>query len=395
MFVISALFAALSVNIWKFAISSVTVVVIITSLIAFGGGEFIVHLIYYKRKHQGNFKLPKEIPEIPMTLILVICILLGIMLVYYYNETLEMAKRAGYKEGQSLLMLAYARKAYVDPDAEQRNRLASYSYIIARAFSYTFSFIFLYGYCFFRKIKFRYIVPILIYFLFIFLSTSRTDFISLITTWFVIGSLFFMQKKRWSPRLAGKIIRIGILLLGLFFLLFVFAGSLKDSRTSKQAWSIISFYAGLSIPSLDNYIMNPRPKNSYCGAETLSSVYDIIKKIKLMDIPDEYRQYKHLEFTSFAGTRGNVYTVIRRLLQDYGFFGLYLLLFFFGFFYAVFFEKIKNTQTYSVLVYSILFYPVVMISIDEQFIVTIVSISTIYTLILLVLNYFLFIDKRS
>jgi oligosaccharide repeat unit polymerase len=395
MFIVSTSFAILNVNTWKFTISSVTVVVIITSLIAFGSGEFIVHLVYYKRKYHGKFKSPKEIPEISMSFILAICILLGIMLVYYYHETLEMAKRAGYKEGQGLLMLAYARKAYIDPDAEQRSRLASYSYIFIRALSYTFSFIILYNYSFFKKIKFRYILPILIYLPFIFLSTARTDFISLIAVWFIIGSLFFMQKKRWSPLYAGKIIRMGILLLGLFSLLFVFSGSFKDSRTSKKAWSIISFYTGMSIPSLDNYIMNPRPKNSHFGNETLSSVYDIIKKLKIMNIPDEYKEYKHLEFTSFSGVRGNVYTVIRRLLQDYGFLGLYLLLFFFGFLYAIFFEKIKTTQNYLVIIYSILFYPVIMMSIDEQFIVTIISISTIYTLILLMFNYYIFINRKS
>ncbi|GHV72141.1 hypothetical protein AGMMS49928_28020 [Spirochaetia bacterium] len=193
MFIISTFFALKNIDTWKFTIAPISVVVILTSFIAFGNGELLVNLIYYKQKRRAVYIQPKEPINIRLWVTLGTCTVLGILLIHYYNETVKMAKEAGYVNGPA--MLVYARRNQLDITAQNRDRMANYSFIAAGAMAYNFSFIFLYNKLFFPKLRnSKYLLPVVMYIPFVILTTGRTDFIRLITLWLIIGCTFFRQK---------------------------------------------------------------------------------------------------------------------------------------------------------------------------------------------------------
>ncbi|GHT09996.1 hypothetical protein AGMMS4956_00640 [Bacteroidia bacterium] len=202
-----------------------------------------------------------------------------------------------------------------------------------------------------------------------------------------------MQKNEWSPNKTKRLVKIGLIGIAVFFALFIAAGSLKDSVFVTHAWESISFYTGLSIPSLDDYLLQPRPQSDHFGEETLSGIYYFLNRIGI-HFPDNYVNYKHLEFVNFNGTMGNVYTVVRRLLHDYGYWGLYFLLFAFGFIYSFLFQLIKNKRSFLLIFYAFMFYPIVMVGIDEQLCSTWFSISWVWITLYMYIFWLLFVKNK-
>jgi oligosaccharide repeat unit polymerase len=394
MFIISTFVSLLNVHVWKFTIAPITVVIILTSIIAFGSGEFVVHLFYIGSKN----KIPQVAPQRPISVslwsILFICTILIVLLLHYYNETLKIARYYGYSDGP--LMLWYARRSVGDPNPAVRDRMAGVSMIFAEAFAYLFSYIFLYNLTFFKRRKnLRNILPILIFIPYTILTAGRGGFIYLITVWVIIGGIFFMQKKGWNSRFSFKIALAGILGLSFFLLLFVVVGSLRRADIFESAFSSISEYVGLSIPTLDYYILRySGPKAAYFGGQCLRGIYSILKRIGF-DIPYHYTLFIPSDPVWFSGTNGtgNLYTVIKYYLNDFGFLGLYFLLFVWGFLFSFVFQQIKYKYNYPLIIYGVAFHAITMISIAEQFFNNF-SIGFIRLSIVIIFLNYLFIDRR-
>lgn len=154
MFVVSTLFAVFNKNNWEYSFSSVTVLVIISSLLVFATGEFLVRLCMYKRSQFREIKYKNNAPiDVSFTLILGIVFVFGLLLGNYYKETVKLAKAMGYGKESGALMLAYARMATTSRKdiSVSRNLLANYSFIFIKAIAYVFSYIFLYNKIVFSK----------------------------------------------------------------------------------------------------------------------------------------------------------------------------------------------------------------------------------------------------
>lgn len=399
MFVVSTLFAVLNVDDWKFTISPFTVLVICLSILFLGGGEFFIHFCNYNHNQFRKIAYEQDNDEIKIGngIILLIVAVFGVLLVNYYRETVKLAVQAGYKSNSGMLMLAYARTASLNKHGnyERIGRLASYSYTFMQTIAYVFSYIFLYNKIIAGKRHCaKYLLPVLLLLPYIILSTGRTSFIYLIMVWIVVGSCFYMQKKSWKPRYVFKIIGIGLGGMALFLLLFVLAGSFKSNTIMENAWKTISFYAGLSIPSLDWYFteFNP-PTNEYFGEHVFFGIYGVLNRIN-PSIPDFYAPWS--EFATFNHTGGNVYTIIRRYHQDFGYFGLFFMMFCLGAFYSFLFLRLNNTRkNASMLIYAFIFSPIVEMSIEERFFMNIVTLKTAQMLVLSYIMFKIFINDSG
>jgi oligosaccharide repeat unit polymerase len=397
-FLISVLFACLYANKWQISISYITVIVITTVLFTFGLGELFVRRVLFRRKNISESVIPNKPIRIPLWSIIIIVLFAGALIAVNFLHIISLAEIVGYERGVSeKTIIYYVREASLK---NITSRSAYYSIVIHGqhiicALGYVFCFIFIFNAVFFRKYKknMRNIIPVLAIFPFIVLSGGRTGLILLVSEAMIIFALFFMQKNKWTQsaiRQISKTVLVGFIT---FYMLFIIAGSFKSEAFSKKPIDAIAFYTGLSIPSLDKYLNDEsRSESNYFGEETLSSFYGIIKKTGV-NVPDEYIQYKHLEFTRFVGVEGNVYTAIRRLLHDYGWVGMYCLMFFFGMFYSSFFIYIKNKQTCAVILYAIVFYAAIMMSIDEQFFVTVLSLSFLERMFFIFIFYEIFVRK--
>ena len=397
MFMVSTLFAVLNVDNWKFTISPLTVLVICLSLLFLGAGEFFVHFCNYRHNQFRKIHYGQDNAEIKIGngSILLIVAIFGILLVNYYRETVKLAVQAGYKSNNGMLMLAYARTASLNKhrNYEGIGRLAAYSYTFMQVIAYIFSYIFLYNKIIAEKRHCaKYLFPVFLLIPYIILSTGRTSFIYLIMVWIVVGSCFYMQKKCWNPKYVFKIIGVGLGGMMLFLLLFILAGSFKSKTIMENAWKTISFYAGLSIPSLDWYFtaFNP-PESEYFGEHVFFGIYGILNRIN-PSIPDFYAPW--FEFATFNHTKGNVYTIIRRYHQDFGYFGLFFMMFCLGAFYSFFFLRLNNTRKNAgLLVYAFIFSPIVEISIEERFFMNVITLKTAQMIVLSYIMFQVFINN--
>ena len=394
MFFVSSLFAFLYSEKWHTDISVNTLLIIITSIMAMGAGEFLIHIMCYKRTQFVTFNTKNDKPIfVKKSTVYFIVLIFSLLLLNYYKETVRIATEAGYKKGGDMLMLFYARIAVLNEKGlySGRNRLASISFNLLRSLSYLFTYIFLYNKIILKQKKIIYqIFPVLLFIPYLILTTGRTEFIYMITIWIIIGSVFFMQTKSWNPRYTGKIVIIGIVGIGIFLLFFIIAGSFKSNKLTEHAFDSIAFYTGLSIPSLDSYFTKDYPDNSLFGEHTLYGIYYILRKFRF-SIPKLYQPF---EFATFHNVRGNVFTVIRRYHQDFGFFGLYFMMFFLGFFYSFLFLKFNKTRrNMGLLFYASILSPIVEMSIEERFFMFIVSVSTLYSFLYMYIFFRIFVNK--
>ncbi|WP_296023794.1 O-antigen polymerase [uncultured Treponema sp.] len=391
MFVLSTFVACLNIETWKFHISSYTVVMIMTSLIALGAGEFVVRLFYYKRIQSKNNYIPLESIKLSNKMVLFISMVMSFLCFHYLNELMRLAIAAGYSKNAGLLFVAYVRIASLKPEVYGRiDRLAGWSCTFAEVFAYIFLYIVCFNKIFFNKFNLLYLLPIITYLPYTIFSGGRTEFIYIIAFIIVVGGTFYLQKNRWRGKSMFKILKAGILGIILFFCIFIAIGSLKNSIFIKKAFSTISFYTGMSIPSLDDYFLNPRPKGEYFGEHVLFGIY---KFLKVFDnsIPQFYAPY---DFVDFNGTKGNVYTVIRRYHQDFGLFGLYILMFFLGLFYGFFYLWVNKKQSFCLLVYGTIIAPIIEASIEERFFMSIISHSRIAVIMFLYFGFVFFTNKK-
>ena len=221
-------------------------------------------------------------------------------------------------------------------------------------------------------------------------SGGRTQFIRIITFLIVVGGIFYLQKNEWRLSSVLNVIKAGFWGIIAFLCIFVAVGSLKNSTIVESAFSTVSFYTGMSIPSLDDYFLHPRPDAELFGSHTLTDVYSFLNKFGY-SYPDSY---PHYDFVNFNGTSGNVYTIIRRYHEDFGLWGLYGLMFFLGIFYGIFFLLASKRSGFSVILYGYFAYTLVMVSIDEQFLLSYFNAGTVAIVGLLFCFYHLFCDKK-
>ena len=125
--------------------------------------------------------------------------------------------------------------------------------------------------------------------------------------------------------------------------------------------------------------------------EFLKNTYDSIKlPRRATGWSAGYDFYAPYDFVEFNGISGNVYTAIRRYHQDLGIVGLYGLMFFLGFFYAFFYLLVNKRSCFGLLLYAYIIAPIVEISIEERFFMSILTHSKIPIIILLYLGYIFF-----
>lgn len=399
-FSVSTFFAMLNVRKWNYDLKVETVLVIIVALLFFGAGEIIISIMFEKLKIFNDYKHNKnyntnanKIINISFLKIALLSLIMMFMLIYYFYKTYQLSISAGNTNGISS-MLKYARLAQLN--SENIGRLGGYISFFVEAVALLFGYIFLSNIILFKfRIKFLYyLLPVILYIPFIVLSTGRTEFINYIAAFIVIGCIFYQIKNGWDPRNSIRILMIASFSLVLFYIIFIAAGYLTGKSQVYKAFDLISFYTGVSIPCFNQYLINPKPDTRIIGEHTLYSVFSLLNSIGFDDMPDSLR---HLEFLRFGGIKGNVYTALRRYIQDYSIYGMLLLQLFFGMFFSFFINLIKkrNKQGFIIIIYSFIFYSLVMMSIDDLFLSSIISLGTFYELIMLAVLYYYFIIHQK
>ena len=319
-------------------------------------------------------KINIKIPELYINSMLFFSI---ISFILYFKNIYELAILGGNSQGIGK-MLIYARHTIL-------SNLGRISYYLSIALFIIKSFILILTYEMIKsnivekKILYikRKFFMICIYIGIMVLSTGRTEFIYYIVYILNVYSVLYFQKHNWNIKINYKILKLGVLSFTTFLIIFSLAGYLTNKTQQKKIFEMISIYVGSSIPALELFLEKfDRPSN-YFGSHTLAIIYKLLKKINF-DVPQLYGPCEIVWFNEKVAT--NVYTALKRYIEDYNIIGLFVIMFILGYLYTLLFKKCcyKKNNDFKLIIYSVLCYPLYEISIEERTLTTIFTTGTIY-----------------
>ena len=372
-FVFSSAIMIFNNIVWKIDISQETYLIVIASVLFLSFGELYASFIYRKKETTNNYiKILK--PNVKFTYLFIIFI--TITLYFYINFVFKIGSA---NLSNSVTLLAAFR------GAEKSMSLAlKMSIGISRTLAYYYLYSFIQNYVFLNTKKIIYFIPVLIYIIISISSSSRIEFLYFYVFSVVIYYTFLKIKFNWIKiinikRLTNILISIMIILLSFYML-----GFLTGKSLDYNAFEIITIYAGSSIPALDNYINNFNYDFSNFGSETLFNEKNFLNII--FNIKDSQNQF--LEFTNIGESlyRTNIYTNIRRLLNDYNYFGLFFIQFLTGFIYSIIYLKMKKEKHNNNLtfIYSYFLIYLIFSVIDERVISLIPTYTSFFTIMLFI-----------
>lgn len=384
MFLISTGVAVVYKSKWQFSLSYLTVLIILTALLVFGLGEIFSKKVcgcLYKKEPEIQLKRA----EIPIALTVVSILLMCIFLIYAIHTIYSLSLQGGNTQGYGE-MLTYARRMTLQ-EGYSRSRALNHILVFSKALSYIFGWASLHNFVYrkFRKTDCLYILPIILGFAVYAVGTVTRGFaIEWIAYYLMLYLLMCSKKNKWKKIKIIKIVIVGGAALAIFLLLFIVLGMAANRFNLASIVDTIAFYTGLSIPSLDYYIVNHISESQVVGSETFYGIYAVLNKFGLSDVSMNMA----LEFIRFNGVEGNVFTSFRRYINDFGYAGLYIVQFYLGVFYGFFYSFIKKQASEGyMIVYAIFAYPLVIQAIEEKFFSMYFSISTVNLFIYLFICY--------
>lgn len=212
------------------------------------------------------------------------------------------------------------------------------------------------------------IPPILLCVMTIFTGV-RTNILRLAVFSLIVGYVLLQNKKEWKVKTSWKFIRV----LAIAFVVVVVVFGVLQSVLGRTAGStailtVISNYAGAPFLHFNQYIQDPPAANLVFGQETFAGVWNVLYKLGLTAASySAHEEYRYISDTDF----GNVYTIFRRFVQDFGFIGMCFMMVLtsaiFSFFYnwKIKYRQLNYRQWKRILVYGYMFYIIAMSSIDN------------------------------
>lgn len=384
MFMISIWINILNVYRWGTEYSPKTILIIVSGLLAIGGGGVIVNLFYsHRRRPNKNIICQYNLIQVETAKYVFLLAIQVMILIWDFYATKGQAGLATSIDG----MLSSAR--HVAMTTGTGKGIVSRLIGINKAIAYYYIYVLIYNrvICKQDKLKIAYFLPILIYVSDIFLSTGRTELIRILSYTFILFITMYIGEKRVKIKQLFKIFLVGVFVLSVFFVAFTLIGRLLGKGIYNTASDVFQIYMGSSIYLLNQYVISPGTStNEFFGEHTLYGIYNILSYI----VPGiEHTMNPALEFRYIPSWNSNIYTAFRRYYQDFDFVGMIIVCILLGIFYYVLREKSKMEKRYGwyVIFYAVSIFPIIEIAIEERFFMTYLSFSNMLDVFFLWLIY--------
>lgn len=238
---------------------------------------------------------------------------------------------------------------------------------------------FLYAYFFINNVfvckqnikkNIQFVLPPFILCMMTIMTGVRTNILRLCVFCFVCSYILLQFKKDWKIRIPWRFIKIMTGALAIILVVFFSLQSVlgRSEAGSVDGFTVISNYAGAPIIHFDQYIQKPPPTNEVFAQETFTGVWNVLYKLGITD-----KMYlAHEEFRQLTSAdSGNVYTLFRRFVQDFGICGMCVMTILLSYFFSyVYNRKIRmqrlNYRTMLVIIeYGYVYYIIAMASVDN------------------------------
>ena len=389
-FLLSSLVSAIHVDEWDITMNLPTYCIVVISIIMFVVGEQ-----FGKRYRLKLFLSPDKSFMIKKPLILsrwiigLLCIYMSVTMVLYYRESIRLAYEVGYTSG---LVFQYSRLARGLGNSV--SGLVEWMYLVATCFSYLLMYhteknIFQYGMKP-RKFVLEFIV-ISLYLVTTVFTTGRTEIMYFCIFTFLIY-LTYSSHNYSKIKLTPKLMFIAILVLIGFFGAFYLLGRLTGKSQIMDFEETISVYVGGSIAALNEYCNEPIINRGEFGQHTLFSLYTFLNnfglKLEILERP--------LEFVQTGTLYTNVYTALRRYIQDFGYVGCSLIMLVIGLFFGNLYRHFLAARSdWSIIICAMSAFVLIEMAIEERFFMTLITPGFFYRLIVMYIICRIFISKFS
>lgn len=392
----SALLTVIMKHQWQLHVSSFATIIWSTSIIVFGLGalwsELCLHKYTIISKNNSTNNL-----EISYKIMILMLILMSLCVIFNFKETYEASIRLGNTQG-IFNMIRTVRLATEKGVDVHLSRWMSYRTLFTASFTYICILIYFQNVFLAKKSIIKngiYLTPIIFYIPILILSGGRMGLLNLSIYILIVGAVLYEKRNNFSQKSKIKVIvacvAAGILFLMLFLVFGFFTG--KVSLHGRGPFDIIAHYGGLSAPALSIYLNSISLETPYIGLTTL---WDIYKKISILGL-DLPKSVTFLNFVHFNGVTTNVYTAMRRYIEDYGFLGMYMIMFFLGMLYTSIYKYVKfiSRSNITLAFYASIALPLFFSINDDIFFSHVIRTTTVYQFIVMFAFYKLIMAYSS
>lgn len=389
-FIISTFVAILNVDKWQVNYSWEACLILSIGIILFCFTDAITRSFTKKKKIEYTTNLSNNIIEVSKIRTWLI-IIVDIFIVYLvYQEVLRIAAtNTWFDNAFYAYRMLTSHSEDADPEQLMDGKInQAMKIVIVSGFMYAFFYI---NNILTDKTRWKkdlyYLIPPILLCVMTLITGVRTNILRLFVFCLICGYILFRSKQNWRKIILNKFIKISILsisaILITFSILQDFLG--RNVGGSTDQYTVISNYVGAPIIHFNQYIQNPPAPNQVYGQETFAGVWNVLYKLGISSKTySAHEEFRRLTYSDY----GNVYTLFRRFIQDFGFEGMCIMTIFLSYFLSnIYNKKIRhkslNSHTILIIIeYGYLYYIIAMASIDN-FIHDYINIGTIVMFILL------------
>lgn len=410
MYTLSLFLMVFYYNEWQVNLSLTTCVAIIVALISMAVGESLGTKVsvYSGPKRLYRFEDKEKVEKYIKEGIIIsdkavkICFAFTVLTaILYFREIREIAANSAYAQsvyGQAYSFLMQVRWAKTLEGAEV-SYYVQHMYTCCGAIAVVFTFVILFNRINGLRKKERYLfmyVTIALYIGISFMTTGRAQmlnfFIYIIFVWVILNA----KKKGWYFGNNTALLLKSILIIAIALLLFYLAGLLTEkSLHYENFFDNFANYFSSSVYALNEYLNNPAKfpsESNFFGSYTLSGIYSFLRTLGL-SIPDNVVA---LEYINCGDYLTNIYTPLRRYLQDFGWLGMAFIMFMMGYGYKRLLWRNKKEKSggLDVIFAAHFMFPLVYIAIEERLFMDVIMIRSVYQIIYIVLVYQWLVNKK-
>lgn len=192
--------------------------------------------------------------------------------------------------------------------------------------------------------NFYYVFSVLLLVVQFLLNSTRGPIINYAVFGIVVFCVKYQQQNSWETHINSKIIRVIIKMALIILIVFSASRFLIGRDTSETPIDNLARYFSGSLQLFNLYVQDPIDRSVYWGQETFTGVLQLLYKLGVLD---EYISVA-LEHRNLGSYTGNVYTIFRRPLQDFGYIGMLVFVgvVIFAFAYVYYFKIKYSKSTY-------------------------------------------------
>lgn len=330
-FFMSILCAIYNIDYWRISLHWNTYWVITLGLVSFSIVGIFIKAVFtmraraysasiQKQKH-SNYG-PKPI-KVDNTIVWIMIFAAIIVCVLYYSEIVRITGGFGHGQTWSQMMNKFrADVSYGKSDEKVsffiRNARSIFIYL-----GYVCVYILVFNYYTIRRCNKALFILCILTILMVFLDAGREEFLAYIIAGITFLDCFIYRKTGKSIKVSIKFLFIVLISTIGFFTLFVWLKQIVGRTDNLDPIYYITFYVGGPIENLDIFLQEKRGNPGIWGKETFYALNQFFGHF--VDNPN-YTYIAHKEFQSSNGINtGNVYTVFRAYIHDFGYSGMAVL----------------------------------------------------------------------